>query len=83
VTCRELTAFIDGFLDGELPADQQQAFEQHLSLCVTCARYLDSYRISIALGKGAFDDRKAPIPDDVPAELVDGILRARRVPEAD
>jgi anti-sigma factor RsiW len=78
VTCREFADFIAEFLDGELPETQRRQFEQHLSLCVNCARYLESYRESIALGKRAFEDRDGHLPGDVPEELVDAILRARR-----
>ena len=83
MTCREFTAFIADFLDDELPAAQRQQFERHLSLCANCTRYLEGYRSSIALGKRAFDDRDAPLPDDVPDELVDAILRTRRTPDTD
>jgi anti-sigma factor RsiW len=83
VTCREFTAFIADFLDGELPAAQRQQFEQHLSRCANCTRYLEGYRATIALGKLAFDDRRAEIPGDVPTELVDAILRARRAHTTD
>jgi anti-sigma factor RsiW len=78
VTCREFTAFIAEFLDGELPASERQPFERHLARCANCARYLESYRTAIALGKRAFDDGETPVPADVPDELVDAILRVRR-----
>lgn len=78
MTCREFTAFIAGFLDGELPASEREPFERHLARCANCAGYLESYRTAIALGKRAFEDGDAPVPADVPDELVDAILRARR-----
>ena len=78
MTCREFTTFISGFLDGELPASERQPFERHLARCANCARYLESYRSAIALGKGAFDHGDAPVPPDVPDELIDAILRVRR-----
>jgi anti-sigma factor RsiW len=78
VTCREFTAFIAAFLDGELPASGRDAFERHLQRCANCARYLESYRTAIAIGKRAFEHDDAPVPLDVPEELVDAILRARR-----
>ena len=78
MTCREFTAFIADFLDGELPESERGPFERHLGQCANCTRYLEGYRASIALGKQAFDDRDAPVPNDVPSELIDAILRARR-----
>jgi anti-sigma factor RsiW len=78
VTCREFAEFIADFLDGELPAAERAAFEGHLARCGNCARYLDGYRQTIALGKQAFAALEAPVPVDVPADLVDAIARARR-----
>jgi anti-sigma factor RsiW len=83
VTCREFVAFIADFLSGELPAAERQAFEGHLQVCSNCARYLEGYRATVALEKQAFDDQDAPVPQDVPDELVDAILRARRTPATD
>ena len=62
MTCRDFTAFIADFLDGELPAAERQQFERHLGRYVNCARYLGD----------------APVPPEVPDELVDAILRVRR-----
>ncbi len=47
-------------------------------MCRPCRTYLDSYRKTIELGQVAFTDLDAAVPDDVPDELVNGILAARR-----
>lgn len=78
MTCREFTTFIADFLDGALPAANRESFERHMSRCANCTRYLESYRASTALGKRAFDDVDAAVPGDVPEEMVDAILAARR-----
>jgi anti-sigma factor RsiW len=78
VTCREFADFIADFLDNELPAPERQLFERHLSRCQNCARYLDGYRESIALGKQAFEQDDASVPADVPEDLVQAILLTRR-----
>ena len=78
MTCREFTAFIADFLDGELPAATRDEFEQHLRACANCLRYLQSYRTATALGRRAFDDEDAAVPADVPESLIDAILRARK-----
>jgi anti-sigma factor RsiW len=82
VTCREFAGFIDEWLDGRLPAAAREPFERHLIVCGNCARYLASYRQTIALGKQAFENLDAELPPDVPDELIDAILRARRRPSA-
>jgi len=78
VTCREFADFIGEFLDGALPDQARARFEHHLGRCVNCARYLEGYRQTIALGKRAFEDADAELPLDVPQELIDAILRTRR-----
>jgi anti-sigma factor RsiW len=77
VTCREFADFMADYLSGELPAPAKSAFDHHLSLCVNCRRYLASYAETIKLGKAAFADESAKLPDDVPEELVRSILAAR------
>lgn len=68
------------YLSGELVQDTLARFEHHLSLCPNCQRYLAGYRATIAAGKAAFETPDAPLPADVPEELVQSILAARRRP---
>lgn len=76
ITCRELIDFLMSYVDGELPPEQRAEFDRHLDACAACRRYLDSYRQTIRLAKGLKQD--APAPPDVPEELVQAILAARR-----
>jgi anti-sigma factor RsiW len=69
--------FLDAYLDGELAPAPRSAFEAHLSVCRACVDYLAGYRETIRLGKRACDP-EAELPADVPSELVDAILAARR-----
>jgi anti-sigma factor RsiW len=78
VTCREFADFMADYLSGELPADTRARFDHHVSLCVNCRRYLAGYETTVALGKRAFEDDDAPVPADVPEELVRSILAARK-----
>lgn len=78
MTCRELADFIVGYLERELPADVQAAFDGHLQRCPNCRAYLSAYRSTIELGRRAFEDDDADVPADVPEELVKSILAARR-----
>jgi anti-sigma factor RsiW len=65
------------YLSGELPLDVRQRFDDHLSNCVNCQRYLSGYAESVKLGKRAFDDEAESLPVDVPEELVQAILASR------
>ena len=78
MTCQEFADFLAEYLTGELRPETHAAFEHHLSVCINCVRYLDQYRETIALGRGAFDDASTSIPDDVPEDLVSAIIAARR-----
>ena len=83
MTCRQFAEFIAEYLDSQLPAGERAAFEEHLARCGNCARYLEGYRETIALGRRAFAAPGAPVPADVPEDLVTAIARARRVPPPD
>ncbi len=80
LTCRDFVAVIMAFLDGELDAGQRTLFDAHLVACPDCDNYLDSYKTTVALGKSICDPEGAdgPVPDDVPEELVQAVLAARR-----
>ncbi len=77
MTCRELVDFLMDYLEEELSAEERAVFEGHLGDCPTCVNYLDSYRETVRLGKALCEDPEGPVPDDVPEELVRGILAAR------
>jgi len=78
MNCREFTEFLDGYLFDNLPAEQRAEFEKHLAECPWCVAYLESYQKTIQLEQTAFSvPEGAPLPDDVPEELVQAILRAR------
>lgn len=73
--CREFTAFLDAWLDGELRGEERRVFERHLDCCADCKAFLDSYRAARELGRGAYEDEA---PTEVPEQLVQAILDARR-----
>jgi anti-sigma factor RsiW len=77
VTCREFVDFVMSYLDGELAADERNRFDAHLAVCPDCVRYLDEYRDTIAvvrLQAGGDDE----LPGDVPDDLVEAIVAARK-----
>jgi anti-sigma factor RsiW len=78
MTCRELVGFLGAYLEGELAPDTRARFAAHLAACGECAAYLETYRATVGLAKNAFQDPDAPIPEDVPDDLVKAILAARR-----
>jgi anti-sigma factor RsiW len=78
VTCRQFADFMADYFEGELAANVRYDFERHLRVCPNCRRYLAGYEQTVKLGKAAFADAEAAVPDDVPEDLVDAILNARR-----
>ncbi len=78
MTCREFAEFMSDYLGGELPSDVRARFDDHLARCANCRRYLASYDESVKLGKHAYDYGLAELPAEVPEDLVQAILAARR-----
>jgi anti-sigma factor RsiW len=78
MTCREVTEFLTDYLSGELPSDQRAVFDEHLRECPQCVAYVKSYRETVKLGTAAFSNPDDRVPDEVPEELVQAILAARR-----
>ena len=78
ITCRQLTEFLSRYVEGGLTPQEQKAFERHVGMCRGCRDYVDSYVRTIELEGAAFTDPEGPLPQDVPEELVQGILAARR-----
>jgi anti-sigma factor RsiW len=84
ITCREFLDFLWAYLSGEVTEEQRAEFELHLSGCPSCVAYMKSYQRTIELGKAAYATSTPlrptdePVPDEVPEELVEAILAARR-----
>jgi anti-sigma factor RsiW len=79
MTCREFADFLDDYVTGDLPFDVRSAFEHHLAVCVNCVRYLEQYRLSVTLGRRAFELSSAEVPADVPEDLIRAMLAAFRL----
>ncbi len=77
MTCQAFADFIADYLDDALASDVKSEFERHLSVCRNCETYLQDYENTVRLGRRAFDDPDAPVPAEVPEELVQAVLRAR------
>ena len=76
MTCREFVEFLMAYLDRELEAKRRDVFEDHMRECPECVAYLETYRTTVALG-AELGDPEAPVPEEVPAELVRAILAAK------
>lgn len=76
LTCREFDAFLMDYLSGDLPEAKRFTFEQHLASCPHCFVYLQTYEETITLGKAVFAHPHAPVPGEVPEELVRAIFAA-------
>jgi anti-sigma factor RsiW len=77
ITCRQFIEFLDDYLEGGQPAEVRAEFESHFRICPACRDYLRMYQDTITLGKEAFRDPDGPVPQSVPEDLVQAVLKAR------
>ncbi len=77
ITCEEFEGFVLAYLEDELPQRQRSVFEFHLKICRECRDYLAAYRRTVELGKAAFAEPSAAVPDTVPEDLIKAVLDAR------
>jgi len=77
MNCREFADFLIDYLDGNLPAEEATAFEQHLRLCPPCIHYLESYKSCVQVTKRCICDDEE-VPAHVPEELINAILATRK-----
>jgi anti-sigma factor RsiW len=77
LNCMEFETFLIEYMEGDLPAGQRRVFEFHMVVCRECRDYLAAYRRTIEIAGRAYDDETAPVPSDVPEDLVRAILAAR------
>jgi anti-sigma factor RsiW len=64
--CQELVELVTAYLDGDLDAETQARFEEHISGCPGCATYLDQFRQTIEL-LGTLDSER--LSDESLAEM--------------
>jgi hypothetical protein len=67
MTCRQIDQLLCDYLDGALPFDQQQAFEQHLQQCSACSQAVADSEFSLSVVK------KTPAIE-APIELIADII---------
>jgi anti-sigma factor RsiW len=77
LTCREFIEFLWQYESGELAPEERSRFDDHLSRCDPCVRYLQSYRETVKIGKAALAPTEEPVPTTIPEELIQAILSSR------
>jgi len=78
ITCVEFENFVQQYIDGALPKQQLFIFELHLKVCRECQEYLAAYRRSMEITRTVFEVPDAPVPEDVPEDLIIAVLEARK-----
>jgi len=71
ITCREVVELVTDYLEGALPSEELELFEQHLNFCDGCAVYVDQMRTTVA-AVGQIRE------EDLPADTRDRLLAAFR-----
>ena len=77
ITCRDFDAFIVAYLDDELDSKTRRRFEFHIRLCRDCREYLNAYKRAIELGQTVVPSTEDNLPEDVPKDLIEAILKTR------
>ncbi|HYT32627.1 MAG TPA: hypothetical protein VEO37_08550 [Thermoanaerobaculia bacterium] len=76
VTCRGVIERLGSLVDRD--AGWDPAASRHLARCISCARYLQTYRTTVALAREASREAKPADPPGMPEPLVRRILWSRR-----
>jgi anti-sigma factor RsiW len=69
--------FLLAYVEGELEPAARAAFDRHLQRCSSCVAYLDSYRETVALARGAWQETTLS-PGRLPVDLEQAVLFALR-----
>ena len=60
MTCIELVELVTEDLEGSMPAEQRARFEEHVSGCDGCTKYLEQFRMTIRLTGMLSEEQVAP-----------------------
>ena len=77
MTCREFVEFLWRYIDHDLSPTERATFDDHLAKCPHCGKYLQQYQEATHLGKAAVTASDAPVPMDIPEDLIQAILKSR------
>lgn len=78
ITCREIEAFLEDHLEGRLKGRERLVFGFHLATCPKCRSYVRAYHRAVETGRQVFKENPKAAREEVPEELVQAILAARR-----
>ena len=76
VSCIELIAFLDAYVDDELDSETRGDFDRHPLVCPSCRAYLATYKETIDLARGAAE-REEDLAHDAPPELIEAVLTSK------
>lgn len=66
ITCRELAELAFDLAADQLAPEHREHVERHLSLCTSCVAYLESYRLTIQVGRQL---PRPPLPPELGRQL--------------
>lgn len=78
LTCQEVNAFLDAYLEHAIGDRERSLFDAHLAECEDCRNYLHQYEMTQRLARLAMTHEEAPA---VPEALLQAILAAREAPD--
>ena len=65
ITCKEFIGALVEYLARELSSEDEEQMELHLDVCADCVKYLETYDVTIKLGRKALtEDDGASLPED-------------------
>ncbi len=77
MTCREFVEFLWRYTEDDLSPTERTTFDDHLTKCPHCVKYLQQYQDTVRIGKTAVAPSTDPLPTNVPEDLIQAILKAR------
>jgi anti-sigma factor RsiW len=69
LTCRELVELVTDYLEGALPGDVRERFDEHLAECPHCTEFVRQIEVTIALMGRVTED-------ELPSGLRSGLVAA-------
>jgi len=78
ITCREVVELVTDYLEGTMPAEDRARFEEHLTQCDGCERYVDQMRTTIRAAQATAEDDLSEVPPEQLDQLVDAFRDWKR-----
>jgi len=77
LNCEQFADFLAHYFDGDLEPEQRATFDKHIEMCPPCGEYLKAYEQTVHIGRKVCCEGEG-LPTDVPDQLVQAILEARK-----